>query len=131
MGKGKEILSQEAGEEIDFIEREFGEIFENPQYVKEMFSTFEKKFCWHESKSRAMVGVLRHALNELYYRRSFRAADEYHPHPEDQTRDTREILFGIVAEDYGAEVMREISPLIQLYTGKAWELIQEKKKEQK
>jgi hypothetical protein len=131
LGKGKEILSQEAGEEIAFTEREFGNIFGNPQYVKEMFLTFEKKFSWPESKSRAMVGVLRHALNELYYRSRFRTADEFNPHPESQTRDTRELLFNIVADDYGAEVMREVSPLIELYTEKAWELIQRQKKEQK
>jgi hypothetical protein len=126
--EGEKVLSAEAEKEIDFIENAFGEIFENPRFVKELFEKFKNHHGWEESKSRAMVGVLGHAVNEL--RRTHLATpDEKNPHLEGQTRDTRNVLLSLIADDYGAEVMREVAPLVDIFVEKGSEIIAESKKE--
>lgn len=128
--KSKKILAQETDEEIILIGREFDRMFGDPESVKRVLSDFKKEFGWPESKSLAMLGVFRHALNEFFYRSHLQAADEFNPRPEGQTRDTREILSGIIADDYGAEVMRDISSLVEKYVAKIHELIKERRGEE-
>lgn len=124
---GEHILQGEAKEDIEFAEIEFDSLFANPASTKEIFGKLEQELGWTKSKWHAMVGVLRHALNELYYRARFPAPDERNPHPEGQTRDSRSVLLSIVADDYGAEVMRDIAPLVDIYVERARELVKESK----
>jgi hypothetical protein len=127
--EGRKVLEEEEGKEVEFVENAFGEIFHDPKFIKELFEKFENDYGWHEGKSRAMLGTLRHALNELYYRMRTPSVDERDPHPEGQTRDTRNLLLSIIADDYGAEVMRDISPLVDIYVERGHELIKESKKQ--
>lgn len=125
---GKRILRKEANEDVEFAEVEFDSMFASRASAEEIFGKFEKELGWTESKWHAMVGVLRHALNELYYRSRFNTPDERNPHPQGETRDTKERLITIISDDYGAETMREAEPLVNLYLTKAYALIMEHKK---
>lgn len=121
-------LAAETEKEIGFLENALGEIFENPEFVKELFQKFEDDLGWEEGKSRAMVGVLQHAVNELRRTRLV-TPDEKNPHPEGHTRDARNVLLSLIADDYGAEVMREVAPLINIFVEKGHEMIAESKRE--
>ncbi|MFH0806679.1 MAG: hypothetical protein V1885_03085 [Candidatus Brennerbacteria bacterium] len=125
--EGAKMLRRFAEQDVKFVEEKFGEMFGDPESLKTLFDKFEKDFHWPVSKSRAMVGVLRHALNEIYYRARFHAPDEHDPHPKGSTRDTAERLLTIISEDYGAEAMCEVEPLVRLYVEKGSELIKESK----
>lgn len=123
----EEVLTTEMEKEVDLIENAFSEIFEKPEFVKELFEKFKDDLGWEEGKSRAMVGVLQHAVNELRRARLV-TPDEKNPHPEGQTRDARNVLLSIVADDYGTEVMREVAPLVNIFVEKGHEIIVESKK---
>lgn len=114
--KSESLLTEEAQKDIELAEKAAMELFNNEGFINDLFSKLQKKYGWHESKFRAMLTVLRHALDEVYYRsRLIEGVDEYNPHPEGETRDTRNILFYVVATDYGAETAREVLPLIDYY----------------
>ncbi|MDP3974980.1 MAG: hypothetical protein Q8P88_01690 [Candidatus Jorgensenbacteria bacterium] len=126
--ESEEMLAAETEKEVGLLENAFGEIFENPEFVKELFEKFKDDLGWEEGKSRAMVGVLQHAVNELH-RTRLATPDEKNPHPEGQTRDARNVLLSLIADDYGAEVMRGVAPLINIFVEKGHEIIAESKKE--
>lgn len=121
--ESKNILTDEAQKDIALVEEVATKLFNNQEFIKELFLEFQEKYGWHEGKSRAMLNVLRHALNEVYYRSRLTAVDEHNPHPEGETRDTRDILFSVAAEDYGAEAAREALPLIDYYVKEADNLV--------
>lgn len=127
--QGERILRGKAKEDIEFAEVEFDALFTGRASANEIFKKFERESGWTESKWRAMVGVLRHALSELYYRTRFHAPDERNPHPGGDTRDTKERLITIISDDYGAETMREAEPLVRLYIERAHAFVKDVKRD--
>jgi hypothetical protein len=125
--EAQKILDADAQKDIELVEEAAEIFFSNKEKVQKLALEFEEKYCWSPSKFRAMIGVLRHALDEVYYASRLSAADESNPHPEGVTRDTRNILFFVIAEDYGAEVAREIAPLLDAYVKIGVELIRERR----
>jgi len=125
--EGERILAGEAEKDIELVENALDATLGDPELVAAWFEKLKKEQGWEPSKSRAMVGVLRHALNEVYYRSRFPAPDENDPHPQGESRDTAERILTVVSDDYSVEVMREIEPLVRLYVEKGSELIRESK----
>lgn len=125
--EGRDILAEESGKDVALVEEAVAEFFNNQELIEKLSSDFEEQYGWHKGKFRAMVGALRHGLDEVYYRSRPTAVDEHDPHPEGESRDMRNVLFSIIAEDYGAETAREALPLINYYVKEANALVKKER----
>jgi len=123
--EARKILDADAQKDIELVEEAAENFLGNEEGVQKLAREFEEKYGWTTDKFQAMLGVLRHALDRVYYRLRFFEVDEKNPHPEGETRDTRNLLFSVIAEDYGAEIAHEIGPLLDVYVKSGVELIKE------
>lgn len=126
LGKGKEILNEEAQREVNFIEQQFEDFLNDEKRLEEMFRFLKKQYGWSKSEASAMFGVLRHGFNRFYYNIEFRAPDE--AVPKSGARSLETVLFQLISHDYNPEIAWKVAPLVRLYISSAQEVLKEKKK---
>ncbi|PIR06475.1 hypothetical protein COY65_00080 [Candidatus Jorgensenbacteria bacterium CG_4_10_14_0_8_um_filter_39_13] len=127
LGKGKEILNEEAREEINFIEQQFEDLLNDSKRLEEMLRFLEKQYGWNKSEAWAMLGVLRHGLNVFYYNIEFGAPDE-ETVPKSGARSLETVFFQSIAHDYSPGTAAKALSLVRLYLQSARELLKERKK---
>ena len=123
--QGKKVLDKELSKDAKLVIEEFGDIFKDIELAKKFFSVILEKLKWEDSKIRAMVEVLAHALYEFYFNTDMLSVDEHEKKV--GMNPTEEAILHIISSDYGAEVMMEVKPLVSFCLQKVSETLGEKK----
>ncbi len=128
------ILEEAADEEIQYMEQDLRELLDNPEAVQKLCDLFREKRGWGDGETRAMLGVLEHALVELNHGTTLVAPEETvkeagpggkrYPMPSG-ARGLAETLRWIIARDYNQDMASKAGDLIGRYVGAAEEKVQE------
>lgn len=113
--RGKDVLVYETAKELAAIRSSFEELLKNADFRKRFVSKFENEAGWTVEKMGDMLEVLIEALDDMYRRVRFPAPNEHDPHPEGASRDTRQVLWTLIARHRGEKIADEAWPLVDTY----------------
>lgn len=123
--RGKDVLVYETAKELAAIRNSFERLLKSADFKKRFVSKFENEEGWTAEKMGDMFDALIEALDEMYRRVRFPAPNEHNPHPEGASRDTRQVLWTLIARHHGEKVADEAWPLVDTYVRLAHKLAED------